>query len=191
MSPKYKVKYEETKEALIAFCEIFHQDKCEMTCLVGVGIFGFLVLIMTIVSGTPANLLFYVKFFSVWIAFFFGADILARTLLKRMMFSSAVGDAEELYRVRIAKRPEPLKVSVEFYDDKIVNDTGSKQTVFYYAKVKKLLESEKAIGFLVKDGPGPKIFFGVPNDAFEEGQLDDVKAFLLEKCTNVKKFKQI
>lgn len=197
MSPKYTAKYEETKEALIAFCEIFHQERCEMTCLIGVGIFCPIILIMMFLTGNPGGgtvggtLFFLFKFLCVWIAAFFAADILARTLLRRMMFTSAVGDAEELYRIRIKKRSKPLVVNVEFYEDKIVNDTGTKQSVFYYEKVKKLLESEKAVGFLVKDGPGPKTFFAVPKNALEEGKLEELKTYLLEKCTHIKKFKTI
>ena len=196
MEKKYSAKYEETKEALIAFCEIFHQEKCEMSVLIAVAFGGVVLLGLNIVGGNLSGssrvvFLFLVKYVSMWITAFFAGAILSKTLFRRMMMSTAFGDAQELYRLRIKKRSKPLVVRVDFYEDRIVNDTGTKQAEYSYSNVKKLLESDKAIGFLSDVGPGPKNFFGVPKDAFEDADIEEVKAFLVEKCTGVKKFKKI
>lgn len=197
MEKRYTAKYEETKEALIAFCEIFHQERSEMTILISIGIFGPLILLLMLMSGSPGEgaaggmPFFLLKFLCVWAAAFFIGDIFARTIGRAMMMSTARGDAEELQRIRIRKRKEALVVKVEFYEDRILNDTGTKQMEYPYSKVRKLLESDKAIGFLAKVGPGPKNFFGVPKEAFGDSDIEEVKAFLVEKCPNVKKFKKI
>lgn len=196
MEPKFKAKYEETKEVLVALCELFHVDKGQMTLLYTVFLLGPVVLIFMFKYGHPGAgpggpLFFAVKFLCAWAAGMFAADIAGRTMIRSMQKSAAIGDGEELYRLRISKRNEPLYVSVEFYDDKIVNDTGARQAVFLYKKITKLLESDKAIGFLADNGPGPKRFFGVPKDALEDADVEELKQFLLEKCDRVKKFKLI
>lgn len=197
MPPKFTAKYEENKQVLIDFCEIFHQEKCEMTTLISVGVGGTALLVIMLLyanpgGGTTAGLVwFLIKYVCVWAATFFAADIVARTFFRKLMMSMALGDAEELYRVRIRRRTKPLIVNVGFYDDRIVNDTGTNEAVFMYSKIKKLLETDKAIGFLAKNGPGPKNFFGVPKNALKDGDVEELKAFLLEKCVQVKKFKQV
>lgn len=196
MEKKYSAKYEETKEALTAFCEIFHQEKSEMSILIFIGIGGVILLGLNIVGGNLSGssrevAFFLVKYVCLWITAFFVGDILAKTVVRRMMMSTAFGDAQELYRLRIKKRSKPLVVTVDFYEDRIVNDTGTKQAEYSYSNVRKLLESDKAIGFLSDVGPGPKNFFGVPKDAFGDADIEEVKAFLMEKCTGVKKFKKI
>ncbi len=197
MEKKYSAKYEETKDVLVAFCEIFHQDKFELSILIGIGIFGSLLLGLVLLSGDPGDgteggfVYFLVKYICVWIAVFFAGDTFARTIGKGMMKSTAYGDATELQRLRIKKRDKALIVKVGFYEDRIVNDTGTKQAEYPYDKVKKLLESDKAIGFLCDVGPGPKNFFGVPKDAFGDTDIEEVKKFLVEKCPQVKKFKKI
>lgn len=196
MEKKYTAKYEETKEALIAFCEIFHQERSEMTILISIGIFGPLILILVLTAGGvgegPGGMPFFLfKFLCVWAAAFFAGDIFAKTIGRAMMMSTARGDAEELAKLRIRKRKEAMVVKVEFYEDRIVNDTGTKQMEYSYSNVKKLLESDKAIGFLSDVGPGPKNFFGVPKEAFGDSDIEEVKAFLVEKCPQVKKFKKI
>ena len=48
MEKKYSAKYEETKEVLAALCEIFHQDKFELSILIGIGAFGSLLLALVL-----------------------------------------------------------------------------------------------------------------------------------------------
>lgn len=197
MEKKYSAKYEETKEVLAALCEIFHQDKFELSILIGIGAFGSLLLALVLFSGDPGDgtpggtAFFLLRYFGIWAASFIVGDIFARTIGKGMMKSTAYGDAVELQRLRIRKRDKALVVRVGFYEDRIVNDTGTKQAEYLYSDVKKLLESDKAIGFLCDVGPGPKNFFGVPKDAFSDCDVEEVKSFLLEKCPKVKKFKKI
>lgn len=196
MMPRFSAKYEETKKELLAFCEMFHQEKCEMTVLISVGVVGAALLFIILRysnpgEGTGGLAFFFVKYICVWIAAFFAGDIAARTFLRKMMMSTAYGDAEELYRIRIKKRSEPLVVNVGFYEDRIVNDTGAKQAVYPYLNIKKILESDKAIGFLAKDGPGPKSFFAVPKESIADGAVEELKAYLLEQCVHVKKIKKI
>ncbi len=121
MEKKYSAKYEETKEALIAFCEIFHQEKCEMSVLIAVAFGGVVLLGLNIVGGNLSGssrevFLFLVKYVSMWITAFFAGAILSKTLFRRMMMSTAFGDAQELYRLRIKKRSKPLVVRVDFYE---------------------------------------------------------------------------
>lgn len=196
MEKKYSAKYEETKEALTAFCEIFHQEKSEMSILIFIAVGGVILLGINYVGGnlsgsTREVTMFLVKYVCWWAAAFVIGYTLSKTVVKRMMMSSAFADAQELYRLRIKKRAKPLVVTVDFYEDRIVNDTGTKQAEYSYSNVIKLLESDKAIGFLSDVGPGPKNFFGVPKEAFGDTDIEEVKAFLVEKCTGVKKFKKI
>lgn len=198
MESRFLVRYEETKKTLIAFCEIFHQEKCEMSTLVTVGVVGPIVLVMMFIYGNPGGgtvsgiAFFLLKFICVWAAAFFAGDILARTFLRSMMMTTAIGDGEELYKRRVRPRKEPLVVDVVFYDDHVVNDTGTQQKSFLYADVTKLLESDKALGVLVDQGLGPKSFFGIPKDGVVDGDIDSLKEFLAGKCTRVHRgFKKI
>ena len=196
MEKKYSAKYEETKDVLVALCEIFHQDKFELSILIGIGVFGSILLVLMLATGSSgagagAIAYFLVKYLCVWAAFFFGGDIFARTIGKSMMKSTAYGDADALQRLRIKKREKALVVEVGFYEDRIVNDTGTKQAEYLYSDIKKLLESDKAIGFLADVGPGPKRYFGVPKDAFYDCDIEEVKTYLVERCPGVKKFKKV
>ena len=110
---RFKLKYTEDKKELIAFCEIFHQQKGEMNVLITIGIIGAALLFIFLFYSDPGNgttkglLLFLVKYISLWICAFFVGDIFARTLMRSMMMTKAVGDGEELYRVRVKRRKEP------------------------------------------------------------------------------------
>lgn len=197
ITPEFSFKYEEDKQVLIDLCEIFHQEKCEMSTLIAVALGGAALLVIELLyanpgGGTASGLAFFlVKYLCLWAAVFFAADIVARTFFHRLMIDTAIGDAEELYKVRILKREKPMVVKVQFFEDKIVNDTGSKQAVFLCSNVRKILETDKAIGFLVKNGPGPKNFFGVPKRSIGEDKEQELKTFLLEKCPQIKKIKKI
>lgn len=197
MSPKYQAKYEENRDVLQYLLEIFHQQKNEMMVLIAVALGGAFFLVINILYANPGGgttsgfIWFLVKYICLWAAVFFAADILARTFFRKLMKSMALGDADELYRVRIKRREKPLVVSVEFYDDKIINDTGSQQAVYLYSKIHNIMETDQAIGFLAKNGFGPKNFFGVPKSAIKADELDALKAFLLERCDRVRKIKKV
>lgn len=198
MKPKYKAQYTETKDILVSLLELFHVDKAQMTIIYTVLVFGPIVLAMMFIYGEPGSkpgglLFFFVKFLCGWAACFFAADIMGKTFVRSMQKSAALGDGIEVYKLRMQKRSEPMVVKIQIFEDRIVNTIDEKEKEFLFTNVKKMMESEKAIGFLVYEGPGPKRFFGIPKSCLEKSDIniEEVKAFLLERCIHVKKYKLI
>lgn len=198
MKPKYLVKYEETKETMVQTCELQLLDVNALNIRIGIGVLGAAVLCIMIVQGNFLDLpfmdqlLFLVKFCAGWLGVFVVGEIFANTIGKKLQRTSAYGHADELYEERSSKRKGTLVVEMQFYDDKFVNDTKTKKAPFGYDKVIKLLESEDAIGIVIRSDYGPAGIFGFPKNSVEDGKLEELKAFLLEKCVRVKKgFKQL
>ena len=64
--------------------------------------------------------------------------------------------------------------------------TKIKTREFDYGRAIKLLESERAFGIVIKTDKNIRAVIGFPKEALIEGDLEELKNFLLEKCPNVK-----
>lgn len=202
MTYKYRVKYEETPEALEPVCELFDIDNSDITIKFVIGGLGVVVLVFMFIygnpgGGTPAGLVaFFVKYLVSWAALGIAALIINRTVWRKAVRATAAGDAEEIYKFRKTKEGENTTSQIDFYEDYFESVTKIKIRTFEYVQVTRLLETERGLGLVVKkdkDVRGSvRVMIGFPKDALMDADIEELKSFLLEKCTGVKsKIKQL
>ena len=193
MTPRFSVKYEETKDAIFQTCELYRLDSSISGFRIGASTLAIMILIVilgksNILSLGSVNLvLFLLKYWGVWALIFVAMEIFRRTLGKKLVSTAAFGDAEAAYERRKEKKLNDLSVTMEFFDDHFVNDTQDKQRTFYYQQILKLLESDKAIGIVVRTDQGIKTLFGFPKEALQDTSLTTFKSFMESACPKVKK----
>ena len=107
--------------------------------------------------------------------------------------ATAIGDAEDQFLRRNKLNGGTVSTELDFYDDHFDSVMEMKTRSFQYASVVKLLESEDAFAVVVKTEPdskgSPRAMCGFPKDALEQGSIDELRAFLLERCTNMRRKK--
>lgn len=103
------------------------------------------------------------------------------------------GDAEDQFLRRNKLNGGTVSTELDFYDDHFESVMEMKTRSFQYANVVKLLESEDAFAVVVKTEPdskgSPRAMCGFPKDALEQGSINELRAFLLERCTNMRRKK--
>ena len=193
MEPNYTIKYTETKNVKIDTCELYRLDVNRISYRVGsisvmVAVFGIMLAKSNVLT-LPMNefVMFLVKFLGATIAVVGGAEIFRRIFGRKMANTAAHGDVDTLYMEYNEGKKKELKVRYDFFDEHFAIDTNSKVTEYSYGKVAKLIESEKMLGIIVKTDEGPKGIFALPKESFAEVNLDELKNFLAEKCSNAKK----
>lgn len=195
MARHYCVKYKETQNTLKKICELFRVDESDITIKFAVILLGILVFVLFPKQGLEGTkmLLFILKFVVGWIVVFFCAILFNRTIWRKALDATAVGDAEDQYRKRYKMNGGTVYTELDFYEDHFDSVMEKKTRSFQYTQVVKLLESEEAFAVVIKvepDGVGsPRSMCGFPKDALEQGNIEDLKAFLLERCTNMKRKK--
>ena len=115
------------------------------------------------------------------------AEILARTVGRRIELLTCNGDGEDLYNRRIEKWKKPSSVKVNFCIDSWTSEVHGIKQKLYYKDVVRLIESEEIIAMIILVNSGGKKFFGFPKDGLQDGEIEEFKSFLLSKCTGVKK----
>ena len=195
MAGHYCVKYKETQNTLKKICELFRVDESDITIKFAVILLGILVFVLFPKQGLEGTkmFLFILKFVVGWIVVFFCAILFNRTIWRKALDATAVGDAEDQYRKRYKMNGGTVYTELDFYEDHFDSVMEKKTRSFQYTQVVKLLESEEAFAVVIKvepDGVGsPRSMCGFPKDALEQGNIEDLKAFLLERCTNMKRKK--
>ncbi len=196
MAYNYRVVYKETVETLEAVCELYDVDNSELTMkAIALGA-GILVLVMMFIYGDPGGgtvpglLFFLVKYLIAWAALGALALLINRTVWRKAVQATAVGDAEEMYRYRKAKNGEAVVSQIDFYEDRFESVTKIKARAFEYGQVLRLLESERGFGLVIKrdkDTLGsPRAMIGFPKEALVDADMEELKGFLLERCPEVK-----
>lgn len=189
---RYQVSYTETEEVVTQTCKIFHRSQKRTVYRIAVAVFGAMLLGFMLVygdrgGGTPGGLLIFLLKYAVgWIIAFFVADILAQTLGKKIEEFSSLTDGEEMYEIRMRKRKAPPKVRMEFYDDHVANIVDGAKKEYLYSQVLKLVEMDTTIGIIMLRQDGTKGMFGFPKSGLVDADIEEFKAFLVEKCTRVK-----
>ncbi len=196
MAYNYRVVYKETVETLEAVCELYDVDNSELTMKVIALGAGILVLVMMFIYGDPGGgtvpglLFFLVKYLIAWAALGALALLINRTVWRKAVQATAVGDAEEMYRYRKAKNGEAVVSQIDFYEDRFESVTKIKARAFEYGQVLRLLESERGFGLVIKrdkDTLGsPRAMIGFPKEALVDADMEELKGFLLERCPEVK-----
>jgi len=192
MAYHYRVVYKETEETLEAVCELYDADNSELTMkVVAVGA-GILVLALNFFYGDPGGgtlpglLFFLVKYLISWAVLTAAAMFLNRTVWRKAVRATAAGDAQEMYRYRKAKNGEAVVSQIDFYEDRFESVTKIKKRAFEYGQVLRLLETERGFGLVIrkdKDTMGsPRALIGFPKEALVEGDMEELKEFLLKRC---------
>ena len=101
MANYYRVAYKESKNTLKQICELFRVDSSDITIKFIVTVMGPLVFYFMCKygnpgGGTPGGMTFFViKYIVVWALAFVAAVILNRTIWRKVLSTTAVGDAED------------------------------------------------------------------------------------------------
>lgn len=188
MISNYRVKYSETEDVLMDVCRVNAAEKVAWNHRLTVAAVGFvsIVVIMTKLDGAVSKLPMYLL---MWALAFVGAEILAKTLGLKSALSSADIEGRDAYKQRIKKWGKPLEVKVEFYDTYFTTWVkGLKMKKIEFAWVSRILESNHSIAIMAQTpGETHKRIYAFPKAGLEDADMDEFKAFLVEKCVNVKK----
>ena len=188
MISNYRVKYSETEDVLKDVCRVNAAEKVAWNHRLTVAAVGLvsIVVIMTKLEGAVSKLPMYLL---MWALAFAGAEILAKTLGLKSALTSADIEGADAYKQRIRKWGKPLEVKVEFYDTYFTTWVkGLKMKKIEFAWVSRILESNHSIAIMAQTpGETHKRIYAFPKDGLEDADMDEFKAFLIEKCVNVKK----
>ena len=188
MISNYRVKYSETEDVLKDGCRVNAAEKVAWNHRLTVAAVGLvsIVVIMTKLEGAVSKLPMYLL---MWALAFAGAEILAKTLGLKSALTSADIEGADAYKQRIRKWGKPLEVKVEFYDTYFTTWVkGLKMKKIEFAWVSRILESNHSIAIMAQTpGETHKRIYAFPKDGLEDADMDEFKAFLIEKCVNVKK----
>ena len=192
MAYSYRVKYEETAETLEPVCELFDVDNSEITMRFVAAALGIFVLVFMFIYGDPGGgtlpglLLFFVKFLAAWAALAAAAMIINKTVWRKAVRATAAGDAEEIHTTRREKNGKNIPSQIASNEDPSESVTKIKTRAFDYRRAIKLLESERAFGIVIKTDKNIRAVIGFPKEALIDGDMEEFKNFLLERCPNVK-----
>ena len=159
MANYYRVAYKESKNTLKQICELFRVDSSDITIKFIVTVMGPLVFYFMCKygnpgGGTPGGMTFFViKYIVVWALAFVAAVILNRTIWRKVLSTTAVGDAEEQFDRRCRLNGGPVSSEIHFFDDHFDSVTAKKTRSFSYKDVTKILETKEAFGVVVKADP--------------------------------------
>ena len=181
MANYYRVAYKESKNTLKQICELFRVDSSDIT----------IKFVMTVMG--PLVTFFVIKYIVVWALAFVAAVILNRTIWRKVLSTTAVGDAEEQFDRRCRLNGGPVSSEIHFFDDHFDSVTAKKTRSFSYKDVTKILETKEAFGVVVKADPetvgSARAMIGFPKTALEGNNTDELAEFLLERCRNMKRKK--
>ena len=188
MISNYRVKYSETEDVLKDVCRVNAAEKVAWNHRLTVAAVGLvsIIVIMTKLNGTVSKLPMYLLMCA---AAFVGAEILAKTLGLKSALTSADIEGADAYKQRIRKWGKPLEVKVEFYDTYFTTWVkGLKMKKIEFDWVSRILESNHSIAIMAQTpGETHKRIYAFPKAGLEDADMDEFKAFLVEKCVNVKK----
>ena len=196
MAGRYCVKYKESQNTLQKICKLFRMDESDITLKFVVFFLGILIFYFVMKFGNPGNDMtkFVVRYIIWWIAAFVVGITFNRTIWRKALNATAIGDAEDQFLRRNKLNGwNWYRLSWIFIDDHFDSVMEMKTRSFQYANVVKLLESEDAFAVVVKTEPdskgSPRAMCGFPKDALEQGSINELRAFLLERCTNMRRKK--
>lgn len=197
MKYKFRVSYVESKEVLQKICELFNIDNSDLTMKVVDVILGVLVLVGMFVYGKPGGgtiggvVFFLVKFVVCWALLSILTLVINRTIWRKAVIWTSVGDAEEQYVRRKARNKGNIKSQIEFYEDYFCSVTAKKKREFRYDQVVKFLETDETFGIIIKPEmetlTSTRAMIGFPKNTLENADIEELKKFLLERCPRAKK----
>lgn len=191
--PRFIMKYKETKDVLVDTLQLYGMSRVQNNYRLIVALVGVCAIIMYVVyehpfGGNPgANVLVVVKILVIWVLAFVLGEVLSRTLGKKLELVTSLGDATQMYSMKIDKMGQPLDVTVKFYEDTFVSSANHKSQGYRYEEVMKLVESPDTIGIAMHLEGGQKPFYGYPKEGLVDADIEELKSFLINKCPKVEK----
>ena len=184
MANYYRVAYKESQNTLKQICELFRVDSSDITIkfvmtVMGPLVFYFMWEYGNPGGGTPGGMTFFViKYIVVWALAFVAAVILNRTIWRKVLSTTAVGDAEDQFDRRCRLNGGPVSSEIHFFDDHFDSVTAKKTRSFSYKDVTKILETKEAFGVVVKADPetvgSARAMIGFPKTALEGKKSEEV-----------------
>ena len=156
MANYYRVAYKESKNTLKQICELFRVDSSDITIKFIVTVMGPLVFYFMCKygnpgGGTPGGMTFFViKYIVVWALAFVAAVILNRTIWRKVLSTTAVGDAEEQFDRRCRLNGGTVSSEFHFFEDHFDRVTAKKTIPWSYKDVTKDLEKKEEFGIVVE-----------------------------------------
>ena len=199
MANYYRVAYKESQNTLKQICELFRVDSSDITIKFVVTVMGPLVFYYMWKYGshggnTPGGMTFFIiKFIAGWALAFVVAILVNRTIWRKVLATTAVGDAKDQFDRRCKLNGGPVSSEIHFLDDHFDSVTAKKTRLFSYEDVTKILETKEAFGVVVKADPetmgSARAMIGFPKTALEGNNTDELAEFLLTRCKNMKRKK--
>ena len=143
-------------------------------------------------GNTPGGTTFFIiKFIACWALAFVAAILVNRTIWRKILATTAVGDAEDQFDRRCKLNGGPVSSEIHFFDDHFDSVTAKKTRSFSYEDVTKILETKEAFGVVVKADPetmgSARAMIGFPKTALEGNNTEELAEFLLARCRNMKR----
>ena len=85
-----------------------------------------------------------IKFIACWALAFVAAILVNRTIWRKILATTAVGDAEDQFDRRCKLNRGPVSSEIHFFDDHFDSVTAKKTRSFSYEDVTKILETKEA-----------------------------------------------
>ena len=193
MKGKYQFKYVETQEVLTEYMKVNGLLKIPKTYRMVVTTGGLFVLTIMLLNTDVLKrnigeiFLFALKFLVIWALVFAAAQIVGKTIGKKMEFLAATGDAETIYEKRMQKWKKPAEVKIDFYEECWISHVHGNSQTLHYRNVARIIESEEVIAMIVNSEEGGQRFFAILKNGILDADIEEFKQYLLEKCHGVKK----
>lgn len=195
MACNFRVSYEETEDNLTDVCELFNADNSDLmmkfvSIVLGIIVFIFIMIYGNPGGGTTKGLVFFViKYIVIWAVVTILMLIINRTLWRKVIKTTSIGDAELLLANR-KKSGKGVKSEIEFCEDHFVSVMEIKRREFPYNQVVRLVETKKAFGMVIKQNgsffQSTRAMVGFPKESLVDGNLDEFRQYMLKKCQKTK-----
>ncbi len=192
MNLKYKVKYVESEKTIADLFKIHKIREMNLSvrvfpvCLLILGLYvswraGY-------ATGKQGSLItFWIGFCVVAVLMFALGELYKRVFGTSGTIALAEQKAKEVYEKR--RKLGEIPVEFRFYEEYLESCSKMENVKAYYVNVRSMFETEDMIAFTVLTENNQKQLYGIPKDAMERCNVDleEMKSWLLEKCTSVKK----
>ena len=127
MANYYRVAYKESQNTLKQICELFRVDSSDITIKFVVTVMGPLVFYYMWKYGSHGGMTFFIiKFIAGWALAFVVAILVNRTIWRKVLATTAVGDAKDQFDRRCKLNGGPVSSEIHFLDDHFDSVTAKK-----------------------------------------------------------------
>ena len=133
MAGRYCVKYKESQNTLQKICKLFRMDESDITLKFVVFFLGILIFYFVMKFGNPGNDMtkFVVRYIIWWIAAFVVGITLNRTIWRKALDATAIGDAEDQFLRSCLLYTSSIRIYNRSFDQILKRDNPQD----YYAQI--------------------------------------------------------